>query len=156
MGELVKGLEIGAEVTPVFSEILTPEAWALVVKLEQTFGERRRELLALRDQRQLEIDGGKMPDFLPETAHIRESEWTVAPIPADLNDRRVEIEVAQRCEADVDLCRWHAAATQPIRHAQRITRAAGEIESRPQAAIVLQTHQQRTGIRRQWEAIHTR
>ncbi|MCB0588636.1 MAG: malate synthase A, partial [Phaeodactylibacter sp.] len=38
-----------------------------------------------------EIDGGKMPDFLPETKHIRESEWAVAPLPADLLDRRVEI-----------------------------------------------------------------
>ena len=87
----VEGLDIRAEVSPEFAEILTPEALAFVVKLEQTFGERRRELLALRDERQVEISAGKMPDFLPETAHIRESDWGVAPIPADLNDRRVEI-----------------------------------------------------------------
>ena len=87
----IKGLEIRAEVTPEFAEILTPEALAFVIKLEQAFGERRRELLAIREQRQADINAGVMPDFLPETAHVRESDWVVAPIPADLNDRRVEI-----------------------------------------------------------------
>ena len=87
----IKGLEIRAEVTPEFAEILTPEALAFVIKLEQAFGERRRELLAMREQRQADINAGVMPDFLPETAHVRESDWVVAPIPADLNDRRVEI-----------------------------------------------------------------
>ncbi|MFN2255259.1 MAG: malate synthase A [Candidatus Promineifilaceae bacterium] len=84
-------LSIEAEVSPEFGEILTPDALAFVIRLEQAFGERRRALLALRDERQEEISVGRMPDFLPETAHIRESEWVVAPIPADLNDRRVEI-----------------------------------------------------------------
>ncbi|MEJ2753395.1 MAG: malate synthase A, partial [Chloroflexota bacterium] len=84
-------LSIEAEVSPEFGEILTPDALAFVIRLEQAFGERRRALLALRDERQEEISGGRMPDFLPETAHIRESEWVVTPIPADLNDRRVEI-----------------------------------------------------------------
>ena len=78
-----EGLEIEAEISPELAEILTPEALALVVGLERAFGERRRELLDLRDERQAEISAGKMPDFLPETAHVRESEWTVAPIPAD-------------------------------------------------------------------------
>jgi malate synthase len=87
----IEGLEIRAEVSPEFEEILTADALAFVLKLERALGERRRELLALRDQRQAEINAGKMPDFLPQTAHIRESEWIVAPIPADLNDRRVEI-----------------------------------------------------------------
>jgi malate synthase len=88
---VIEGLEIVAEVTPEFAEILIPEALAFVAKLELAFGERRRQLLALRERRQADIDAGKMPDYLPETAHIRESEWTVCPIPADLNDRRVEI-----------------------------------------------------------------
>jgi malate synthase len=87
----VDGLEIGAEVTPEFAEILTAEALRFVRTLERAFGERRRDLLALRDLRQEAINAGKMPDFLPETAHIRESDWVVAPIPTDLNDRRVEI-----------------------------------------------------------------
>ncbi len=87
----VEGLEFLAEVTPEFSEILTPEAMAFVIKLEGAFGERRRELLAKRDERQAEINAGKMPDFLPETELIRESDWVVAPIPTDLENRRVEI-----------------------------------------------------------------
>ncbi len=86
-----EGVELRGEITPAIAEILTPEAVAFVYELEKAFGERRRELLALREKRQEEIDGGKMPDFLPQTAPIRDSEWVVAPIPADLQDRRVEI-----------------------------------------------------------------
>lgn len=85
------GLTINGAITPEFDEILTPEAMAFVEKLEAALGERRRELLARRDARQAAIDAGEFPDFLPETAVIRESDWTVAPIPADLQDRRVEI-----------------------------------------------------------------
>src|SRR5262249_60468345 len=51
----------------------------------------RQELLARRQQRQKEIADGRMPDFLPETAAVREGTWKVAPIPDDLRDRRVEI-----------------------------------------------------------------
>lgn len=84
-------LEIIADSLPEFGEILTPEALAFVAKLESAFGQRRRDLLQMREQRQAKIDAGQMPDFLPETREIRQSEWTVAPIPADLQDRRVEI-----------------------------------------------------------------
>ncbi len=84
-------VQITGEITPEFASILTDEAVAFVAKLERSLGERRRELLQKRLERQAEIDAGVMPDFLPETASIRESEWTVAPIPADLQDRRVEI-----------------------------------------------------------------
>jgi len=87
----VNQLTITGDTTPAFTEILTPEALAFVTKLEEAFGQRRRELLQLREERQTEIDAGKFPDFLPETANIRNSEWTVAPIPNDLQDRRVEI-----------------------------------------------------------------
>lgn len=86
-----ENIQIVGELSPAFTEILTPAALAFVAKLERTFGERRRELLHQREQRQTAIDNGQMPDFLPETAHIRQREWTVAPIPADLQDRRVEI-----------------------------------------------------------------
>ena len=74
-----------------FSEILTPQALAFIAKLARKFESRRRELLALRSQRQAEFDAGKLPDFLPQTRHIREGDWTVAPAPHDLQDRRVEI-----------------------------------------------------------------
>ena len=84
-------LEIEGEITPAFSEILTLDALAFVAKLERAFGRRRRELLKKRDKRQAEINAGQMPNFLPETADIRRREWTVAPTPIDLQDRRVEI-----------------------------------------------------------------
>src|ERR1700682_5617594 len=85
------GIEITGEITPEFAEILTPEALNFVATLVRAFGDRREELLQRRARRQAEIDAGKMPDFLPETAHIRQGDWSIAPIPADLQDRRVEI-----------------------------------------------------------------
>jgi len=86
-----QNLEIKGEITPEFAEILTPEALNFVATLGRAFSDRREELLQRRAQRQAEIDAGKMPDFLPETEHIRSGDWTIAPVPADLQDRRVEI-----------------------------------------------------------------
>ncbi|RMI27410.1 MAG: malate synthase A [Calditrichaeota bacterium] len=86
------GVEINAPVSEAFSRILTPEAMAFVVKLHRQFNPRRQELLQKRVERQQEIDAGKLPDFLPETAEIREDPtWKVAPIPDDLQRRWVEI-----------------------------------------------------------------
>ena len=85
------GIEVLGPVTPEYAEILTPEALRFVADLERKFGARRVELLEARQQRQAEIDGGKMPDFLPETQHVRDGDWTIAGTPADLQDRRVEI-----------------------------------------------------------------
>src|SRR5271165_6490801 len=73
------------------NSILTPEARAFLLKLANRFEARRQELLARRRTVQREINNGKFPNFLRETAKIRESEWKVAPIPKDLLDRRVEI-----------------------------------------------------------------
>ncbi len=87
----VDGIEILGDVPPEFAEILTPDALAFVAGLQRAFDATRRTLLARRDERQAIIDAGVMPDFLPETAEIREADWTVAPIPDDLQDRRVEI-----------------------------------------------------------------
>lgn len=89
--EVIAGVEITGEITPQFEEILTPDALAFVAKLQRAFNGRREELLARRQERQAQLDNGVMPDFLPETKEIRESDWTVAPIPADIKDRRVEI-----------------------------------------------------------------
>ena len=86
-----QGIEILAPITPEFAQILTPEAIAFVAKLHRAFNARRLELLARRKQRQAQLDAGQLPDFLPETKHIREADWKVAPVPADLQDRRVEI-----------------------------------------------------------------
>ncbi len=78
-------------ITVEHTAAISPDALRFVAKLQREFGSRRRELLALRSIRQKEIDAGKFPDFLAETKHIREADWTVAPIPDDLRDRRVEI-----------------------------------------------------------------
>ncbi len=72
-------------------EILTPEALGLVAELAQRFEPRRRELLAAREARQARFDQGELPDFRADTRGIRESDWRVGAIPADLMDRRVEI-----------------------------------------------------------------
>src|SRR5436309_7053782 len=86
-----ENIHITGAITPEFAEILTPEAMQFVATLVRAFEERREQLLQRRVQRQAEIDSGKLPDFLPETEHIRNSDWTIAPVPADLQDRRVEI-----------------------------------------------------------------
>ncbi|MDQ6621453.1 MAG: malate synthase A [Pseudomonadota bacterium] len=85
------GVDITGRVTPEFAEVLTPEAIAFAVKLQRAFGSRRDELLSRRAQRQAEFDRGTLPDFLPETRGLREADWTCAPVPADIRDRRVEI-----------------------------------------------------------------
>ncbi len=91
MAEFGKGVEFKAPVTGKFAEILTPEAVAFIAGLQREFNGRRKSLLATRAERQKRLDAGERPDFLPETRKIRESEWTVAPLPKDLLDRRVEI-----------------------------------------------------------------
>jgi malate synthase len=73
------------------ARILSKDAIEFLGTMSSLFEARRQELLASRRVRQQEIDAGKLPDFLPETADIREREWTVASIPKDLEDRRVEI-----------------------------------------------------------------
>ncbi len=85
------GITLRAAVTPQFADFLTPPALAFVAMLHRQFESRRQELLAKRAARQLEFDAGKLPDFLPETQAIRDAEWTIAPQPADMLDRRVEI-----------------------------------------------------------------
>ena len=75
----------------VETQILTPEAREFLSQLARKFEERRQDLLARRRIRQQELDAGVLPDFLAETAAIRQADWTVAPIPADLLGRRVEI-----------------------------------------------------------------
>jgi malate synthase len=77
---------------PRYGEILTREALAFLAELHRRFDGKRRDLLAARAERQLRFDGGELPDFPPETRHLRDDDsWRVAPIPADLTDRRVEI-----------------------------------------------------------------
>jgi malate synthase len=74
-----------------FADILDPRALAFIESLVREFGPRRDDLLRRRVARQARLDAGERPDFLPETRDVRESEWVVAPVRADLLDRRVEI-----------------------------------------------------------------
>lgn len=88
---LTEGIEVIAPVTSQFAEIVSPDALRFVAKLSRTFEPGREALLKKRKQRQAELDAGILPDFLLGTRRIRSANWTVAPQPADLQDRRVEI-----------------------------------------------------------------
>jgi len=73
------------------AEALTPLALQLLAHLHRRFNPRRLELLAARAHRQRELDAGALPRFLPETADVRAGDWRIGAVPADLEDRRVEI-----------------------------------------------------------------
>jgi len=85
------GVEIRGPLTGRAEEVLTDEALTFVAALQREFRGRRAELLARRAERLAELRAGILPDFLPETREVREGDWHVAPPPADLLDRRVEI-----------------------------------------------------------------
>jgi malate synthase len=87
----LQGVQIHAPSVEGQERLLTPAALQFIVDLQRRFNPRRVELLAARAALQKRLDAGEKPDFLQETRNIRASEWTVAPIPADLEDRRVEI-----------------------------------------------------------------
>ena len=84
-------VEVLGAALPRSDEVLTPQALAFVAALHRRFDARRRELLSLREHRQARFDAGELPDFLAETREVREGDWRVGAIPADLLDRRVEI-----------------------------------------------------------------
>jgi malate synthase len=84
-------LSIGPPVRGDYRPILSPDALEFISALTERFGPRVATLLQAREERQKRLDAGELPDFLPETKAVRESQWSVAPIPADLRDRRVEI-----------------------------------------------------------------
>ena len=87
-----KSIEIKGQPQPGQERVLTPEGIEFVAGLHREFNHERKRLLAARVERQKRIDAGEMPDFLSETAHIRaDHSWKVAPVPADLQDRRTEI-----------------------------------------------------------------
>src|SRR5258706_589828 len=84
-------LEVTGPVSDAYREILSAEALEFLAHLAKQFEARRLLLLERRSERQAQLDAGRLPDFLEETAEVRRGEWTVAPIPKDLADRRVEI-----------------------------------------------------------------
>ena len=77
--------------TAAHASLLTPDALAFLADLHRRFDARRRDLLAVRAERQAAWDAGALPDFRTDTRAIRETDWQVAPIPPALRDRRVEI-----------------------------------------------------------------
>lgn len=93
MASTLSGIEIEVKGSTIeeAEHILTSEALQFVASLQRKFNARRLELLSLREERQARLDQGELPKFIAETREIRESDWTVAPIPADILDRRVEI-----------------------------------------------------------------
>jgi malate synthase len=84
-------IQITGPITDADRSILTFEAISFLNALSHNFEERRQQLLERRRERQQEIDRGVLPQFLPQTSWIRDSDWVAAPTPADLQDRRVEI-----------------------------------------------------------------
>src|ERR687898_115520 len=86
-----EGIQFTVEIPEEFQQILSPEAVAFVAKLSREYRGRVVELLQKRAERQERISAGEMPDFLPETKDVREGDWEIAPIPDDLQDRRVEL-----------------------------------------------------------------
>src|SRR6267154_3471038 len=84
-------IQITAPVTEAHKSVLSTEAVAFLKKLSSTFEDRRQQCLAQRRERQGRLDRGELPDFLSETESVRKAEWSVASIPKDLLDRRVEI-----------------------------------------------------------------
>ncbi|HPU96713.1 MAG TPA: malate synthase A, partial [Candidatus Hydrogenedentes bacterium] len=84
-------MAIHAPVSEAHTAILTPEALAFLAELHRRFNPTRLELLEARRERQRRWDAGEPMDFLPETREIREGSWSVDPVPADMQDRRVEI-----------------------------------------------------------------
>jgi len=84
-------VSIIGELTPEYEAILSPEALEFVSELAEQFSAKREELLKNRKTRQRELELGKLPNFLLETEHIRNSNWSIAPVPMELLDRRVEI-----------------------------------------------------------------
>ncbi len=91
LSQAAQGLQVQGISSPHWADTLAPPVLHFVERLVREFGPRREQLLERRAERQRQFEAGKMPDFLPETAHIRAASWSVAAIPADLQDRRVEI-----------------------------------------------------------------
>lgn len=84
-------IEVIGSIKPGFEAVLTQDALRFAADLQRRFNNRRLELLKQRQVRQAQIDKGELPDYLAETKAIRDGDWKVAPTPADLQDRRVEI-----------------------------------------------------------------
>lgn len=89
---ILQGVTVLGRVEPQHKKILTPQALTFLALLHRSFNATRKSLLQRREIRQAELDRGVLPDFLPETKHIRDNAtWKGAPPAPGLVDRRVEI-----------------------------------------------------------------
>jgi malate synthase len=88
---LTQGIDVRGHMGARYADVLTPEALNFLGELHRRFDATRKALLAERMEKQNRYDDGALPDFVPETAELREQDWQVAPIPEDLQNRRVEI-----------------------------------------------------------------
>ena len=86
-----KGINVRGKISAEYAEILTTEALDFIGMLQRRFGADWERLLKLREATQQQLDAGWRPHFLSETEALRNSDWKIAPIPPDLQDRRVEI-----------------------------------------------------------------
>src|ERR1039458_1310661 len=84
-------LELHGAMEPGFEEVLTPDALEFVAELQHEFGSRRQQLLEARSRRRQRLADGESLEFLPQTRDVREQSWTVDPVPADMQQRWVEI-----------------------------------------------------------------
>lgn len=90
--EILQGVTVLGKIDSTHRKILTPEALTFLALLQRSFNATRKNLLERRKLRQAELDRGVLPDFLPETKHVRENAtWKGAPPAPGLVDRRVEI-----------------------------------------------------------------
>src|SRR5688572_4848927 len=85
----IREQQIKAPVLPDDEKVLTSDALQFLTLLHREFNSRRVELLENRVKRQLDLDNGHLPDFLPDTNYIREQNWSISPLPDSLQDRRV-------------------------------------------------------------------
>ncbi len=85
------GIEVLDPLSPAHAAILSADALQFVAGLQREFNARRHILLAQRRERQIQFDGGRLPDFQHSTEEIRAQHWRISPLPVDLRDRRVEI-----------------------------------------------------------------
>ena len=85
---MTSGLVISGSILPEYQTVLTADALDFLAATAAQFAHRVPQLLSARTERQRRIDAGEMPDFLPSTRAVREGNWKIAGIPADLQDRK--------------------------------------------------------------------
>jgi len=124
------GMEIRGPVQPGYDSVLTPAALEFVAGLTRRFGDRVNTLLDARGARQRQLDEGALPDFLPETRSVREGDWRVTSIPADLQDRRdADAESAEQASGRRRYRQRSVADSAGHDHRSRVTRQRERVDS---------------------------